>query len=294
MSHILGIHNLSLRKLRFAQTIGGLPCPSMAYVRSDTPMQEFGDITLVAGKPLANPAQTKLNVFDADIYSSRFPELTWEMDDGALARILEPAQRIANQIGTQTSMETKIQDLISRKGTEGLYFESDETLEMRLHYLESEHGRTFSDDELPRKPMDLGIVSNPELLDYLKRSERFGVDRSAATDELHELVTKALNETVLDLAEATSDSTSLQDIEDEKAYWQNRLYPDYFTPQGRLSLMGIERLSKDQAQLKSERPDVDRNALSDTVKALFQETQSIEHYREWVDQTFKPAINRVS
>lgn len=68
---LTAIHNLSDENLRFAHKMGGLAVPSVAIMPAGNIMQGFGEITLVGGLSIADPAKNP--VFDADAYTARFP-----------------------------------------------------------------------------------------------------------------------------------------------------------------------------------------------------------------------------
>jgi lipoprotein-releasing system permease protein len=72
-------HNLTAQNLLHAVKMGGLPVPSLAITKKDTPLTGFGEITLLGDSNLADPkgyASTK--VYGADIYSPRYPSVTFE------------------------------------------------------------------------------------------------------------------------------------------------------------------------------------------------------------------------
>lgn len=66
------LHNLSAENLKFADELGGIAVPSIAVVRSDMGVEGFGEITLIGTSELADPA--KVDVFDSDAYTTRFPK----------------------------------------------------------------------------------------------------------------------------------------------------------------------------------------------------------------------------
>ena len=72
-------HNLTADNLLHAVKMGGIAVPSLAVTKKDNPLTGFGEITLIGDKALADPkgyAGTK--VFGADIYSPRYPSVTYE------------------------------------------------------------------------------------------------------------------------------------------------------------------------------------------------------------------------
>ncbi len=83
-------HNLSADNLLHAARMGGIAVPSLAITRKDTPLQGFGEITLVGDEKMADPkgyAATK--VFGADIYSPRYPSVSYMVKPAALKKLNE-------------------------------------------------------------------------------------------------------------------------------------------------------------------------------------------------------------
>jgi hypothetical protein len=72
-------HNLTAANLVKADKLGGLPVPSLAISRAANPMDNFGEITLIAPKEFANPS-AKNPVFGADAYTARFPKIDYQID----------------------------------------------------------------------------------------------------------------------------------------------------------------------------------------------------------------------
>lgn len=73
---LTALHNLSEENLKFADQMGGLAVPSIAVVPSGNVIDGFGEITLIGGRPLADPSANP--VFDADAYTARFPSPEWK------------------------------------------------------------------------------------------------------------------------------------------------------------------------------------------------------------------------
>lgn len=68
---LVGTHNLTHENLAHAHELGGLVAPSLSIGKKDHPLENFGEVSLVAGHHLIDPAQVP--VFDADVYSPRHP-----------------------------------------------------------------------------------------------------------------------------------------------------------------------------------------------------------------------------
>ena len=69
-------HNLTEDNLLHAKKMGGIPVPSLAITKHTEPLTEFGDITMIGSKEMADPkAYAKTKVFGSDIYSPRYPRV---------------------------------------------------------------------------------------------------------------------------------------------------------------------------------------------------------------------------
>jgi len=69
------LHNTSPDKLALYDNIGGLPSPSIAVTKADTPHEGFGNITLIGKPEKFDPAVDPRNkVYSADAYTPRGPK----------------------------------------------------------------------------------------------------------------------------------------------------------------------------------------------------------------------------
>lgn len=89
--NLIATHQLTPEKLRGAADLGGFVQPSMAVVDANKgtnflPGSDFGDIVIVANRDMVDPANaaSKTILGDRDIYSPRFPNTTYKMNDDAL------------------------------------------------------------------------------------------------------------------------------------------------------------------------------------------------------------------
>ncbi len=74
------IHNIKAEGLKNIDKIGGIPVPSIAISNKNFPLDKFGEITLIADKSLIDPLQGSNKVFNADIYSPRYPTISYFPD----------------------------------------------------------------------------------------------------------------------------------------------------------------------------------------------------------------------
>lgn len=78
-------HNVTAGNILHANRLGGIPVPSLAITRAGESMTNFGEITLIGSREMADPrgyAGTK--VFGADIYSPRYPNVEYKFKDAKL------------------------------------------------------------------------------------------------------------------------------------------------------------------------------------------------------------------
>ena len=77
-------HNITADNLLHALRMGGIAVPSLAITKANDSITGFGEITLIGPSEMANPrgyARTK--VFGADIYSPRYPRISYKFDAAA-------------------------------------------------------------------------------------------------------------------------------------------------------------------------------------------------------------------
>jgi hypothetical protein len=84
-------HNISERKLLYAHEKGGLPVPSLAIANKNTPLTNFGEITLIGDKQMIDPSEKENKVFNADVYSKRFPRLE------TTVKSMDPVQKVIDE-----------------------------------------------------------------------------------------------------------------------------------------------------------------------------------------------------
>ena len=98
------VHNLNLKNLAHADKMGGLPAPSIAVVNQKYPLSDFGEITLIGDTSQFAPEADKANRFyNADVYSPRYPNVTYTVDSKAVSNaneaLSDDTKVLANAIG---------------------------------------------------------------------------------------------------------------------------------------------------------------------------------------------------
>ncbi|MDR0657782.1 MAG: hypothetical protein LBG18_02400, partial [Mediterranea sp.] len=73
--NLVAIHNLSENNLIHAAKMGGIAAPSIAIMDAAGSMEDYGEITLIGNTDMVDPKRNKNRVFNADVYSPRYPEV---------------------------------------------------------------------------------------------------------------------------------------------------------------------------------------------------------------------------
>lgn len=104
------IHNLSASNLDHADKIGGLAVPSIAVVNKDFPLSGFGEISLIGSKERFGPSKDN-KIFDADIYSPRYPTtentLDYKAIENAVSSLSADSKKISSSVINQEMLEGK-------------------------------------------------------------------------------------------------------------------------------------------------------------------------------------------
>jgi hypothetical protein len=79
-------HNLSAENLIHADRMGGIAAPSAAITPHGRSISGYGEITMLGDRDMANP-RYGAKVFGADVYSRRYPEITYKLDNGAIQKL---------------------------------------------------------------------------------------------------------------------------------------------------------------------------------------------------------------
>lgn len=72
-------HNISADGIMHAHKMGGLPLASVAVAKQSNPLTNFGEVTLIGSRHYIDPkGVNKAQVFGSDIYSPRYPRISYE------------------------------------------------------------------------------------------------------------------------------------------------------------------------------------------------------------------------
>lgn len=112
-------HNLTGENLLHALRMGGLVAPSLAITKATDPMSNFGEITLIGRKEMADPrGYARPKVFGADVYSPRYPDVHYKFDAKGEKVLRDQIERFSSVTGER-------------------YFDLDELQKKGARYLQS-------------------------------------------------------------------------------------------------------------------------------------------------------------
>lgn len=86
---LVAIHNTSEHKLMESINLGGLAVPSIAITKAEQGHENFGEISLIFKKDTIDPTNNLNKVYDADVYSKRFPQVVSRMTDKSFDKFKE-------------------------------------------------------------------------------------------------------------------------------------------------------------------------------------------------------------
>ncbi len=122
---LMAIHNLTEGKLKGIIELGGFPVPSIAITDpSKTGHSNFGEISVLFDKNTIDPANSKNEVYDRDVWSPTFPTVEYDIDTKVLDKIRKMTKTdygydSSNRyLSTVSSKLNNIEDNVNRGGIE--------------------------------------------------------------------------------------------------------------------------------------------------------------------------------
>lgn len=126
---LMAIRNIGENELRGMMELGGIPVPSIAITDpSKVDHSDFGGISLLFGKETIDPANKNNEVYDRDIWSSRFPTVEYEINSSVERDINAKMSRIYEQIPYEYQSGARrlvgdLEDMLNRKKGEASIIE---------------------------------------------------------------------------------------------------------------------------------------------------------------------------
>lgn len=273
-------HNLSERNLIMADRLGGLAAPSVAIARIDSPMEGFGEITLVGSPDMVDPATTP--AFDSDAYTPRFPDVDYKPAPQKVRdQVYRELKPVFNSVGDYYS---EIADqILHGKSYQNLLRNLERSAAMMREFLRQK-GK-----ELPAPPQKPKVREEGPLA-YAPVREFILKNRDGLRDEFEALaydqrgngpLARRLMGLIREYADEQSSRVLREDGEDMKGladHVREAIVEQYSNGQGGLSYGRGDRLIRDAAeygQMEYDRYE-DERSLRSTIQDGGMENQFID------------------
>ena len=168
---LIAVHNLTPEKLKGILELGGFPVPSIAITKADMEHSGYGDISVLFGKETIDPERDNRNdVFSADAYTSRFPQIDIKLKSGELKKIADRLNTSVSMLEANEFSKSTKEDIISglkfnRNARETFLKENDIKVEPVLRmpeYTKSVHKRKAVSDFIARKDVTFEKLVNDD------------------------------------------------------------------------------------------------------------------------------------
>ncbi len=286
---LVAVHNLSEENLHHAHDVGGLVAPSVAIAHRDYPFSSFGEVTLVAHHQLVDPQVTP--VFDADIYSPRYPRVKTEIKrtKTAMAALHNAVTPYFShfQYGMRYTTHTVL-DHVEEHGVEAAIDHHQISPALKAAYLKEKHGVDVQPVMEP-VPIRHKWAAHPIFRDFLLQN---GVQRDARPgDEYFAKASEAARKAIRAYVVEHPDH---KDIDDEFANdlisAEEQAVFDEDT--GQLGYGAFDRAIDSAQNATKMRGDDTRTRLA--VESAFNaiHPDKTADYRAWARALFQPALGQ--
>ncbi|MDH2927890.1 LPD38 domain-containing protein [Lonepinella koalarum] len=180
-------HSLSAENIMHADKMGGLPMASLAISKQGSNI-DFGEVTLIGDRNHIDPkGENKANVFGSDIYSPRYPQVSYKLnakDQRALYQRFEDTAKLLNDKGFDWNFTGNLE----QKGVSNILADSAEVqyeflqskgIEPNIVYEEKAHNE-FADYQSVQKALSNGGIDALRSDDFLRD---FAKERLAKLEE---------------------------------------------------------------------------------------------------------------
>ena len=261
---LIAVHNLSEDNVRFADKMGGLASPSVGVVTETTGAvtEDFGDITLIGTKDLADPSVNP--VFSADAYTVRFPRPEWS----------KPTKAAADELYNMISaIASEFNDGIAQR-TQGQTTRNPDAGDLVSAWINSDAVRALY---LRQQGQTVEIVYDPVQL-----RSNLTIEQAESLRELQQIVTQQENEGINESPEKEQSRTSISELmrANYEAAGVKPSVIDSLAEQATRNPAFF--LGRDLGRIDAG-PQVNRSETSQRIEEQIQ--PMTEDFRRWVEQT---------
>jgi hypothetical protein len=273
---LVAYHNISPESLQATSEIGGMPMPSIAVTKAEIPFSQFGTISLIGGRKLADPLEYGNRTFDRDIWSPTVPAPQWKVSQKAglaLYRKLEPHYRkvgdyIADFYYHLEKGRDRYMDRLLRDSGAKAAFLAERGIEVQPVYRASQ-AKSHS-------TLDLQFVA---------RVKELGVDAIDAKpgDPIYQQMSEAFWEATERFIRTLDTDAVLTELRLEKARAK------YLTEDGRLVYSHYDRVVSEALNYRPGQ-ELDEHATADEIDRTLKGKGLAEPFVTWLYEQLKPVF----
>ena len=302
MTTILAVHNTTAKKLRFAEKLGGMPCPSIAYYNADHKFDNFGDITLLCSNAMANPADRSLLACDSDIYSSRFPNLGFDIDRKKLKDACKRVEEIDSFFEDKGSIAERILDVIESAPVEDLAYRLHSMPALYIAFREEVLGETFNPSDWAQKERkySVSISDAPEIQEWVnnhveKSGRAYIRENDEGIGELKEIADTIIRKKADDIGKTLEKkkSSALHKGRDAD-YFYDRFRDELFVKDAegndKLSLQTLAKLERDYETWSVKSMPLDASEASRVTIGIDDDT--LNKLDVWLEEKFSDTVKK--
>jgi GGDEF domain-containing protein len=268
--NLLVQHNLTAENLLHADEMGGLAAPSLAISRREHPLADYGEVTLLGAPSLADPATTP--VFDADVYSPRYPSTGYRVDAKAVRALEKELSPHAKAVGGYVAnLDNEIEedgvDVVTKRSLKP-------TLE--LAWL-TEQGKP------PMLPLAVpeagypGIVDAPGVLAFIEA--KLEKDQSIHIRDEEQAAFEALIKEAMEALPPDDDTHVMREVSS-----------DWLDESGHLGVGTIDRIAREARRFVTEKKGVVDKYKSEDVLKEAVDAVGREGFEQWAEAKIKRTI----
>lgn len=276
--NLVAMHNIDEEGLAHADKMGGLAVPSLSIGKAGHPLEAFGDITLIGNKELIDPKVASNKVFNADIYSPRYPGVTYKISNSKLKELGKFLEKESNDLGRRFSSDVDANDF-NNKGLEAVR----NSASAQLKYL-----RTIGKDVTIPTNVREGkyLILNPRIENFIGQ---YSVPSDLYTNE------DFLKE-YEKLRQAVMDDVAKKEVDDgqtpEEATKTANMYGEgWYDEDGHPNYNIIKQV---QREIESQKEEGQPNFYAAQSKIRNAIAEDKKGFDEWVDKNFKGLIEKES
>lgn len=301
MADIIALHNTTPRRLRFANKLGGMPCPSIAYINTDHLYHDFGEISLLLSTEAANPAKSSLYVCDSDIYSGRFPTTHYSVDERKLKELIGRSIDISKHFSNKAGLITRVSDFLESNAVEEVMFAIHRFPELFLQFEEEALEKRFSTDDWQEEKVKFRceLSKSPRIQEWvnkhLENNNTSYIDqRSEDISQLKQLIVEEIDVQARMVSEAIAENaTSNYMKKRDFNYFKNAFLKDYFGTNdvagATLNMTVLTNLEADFKVWSRDKQPLDIDCLEEHLKA--QEPAIKAKFERWLIEKLGASIN---